>query len=404
MVCSRMPVLCALACMLCSSGTALYSDQLDPGTADISKYESSIHYFMHSPQQDLSEGSMPTLLAEVWAEVQNIYRGSLNIRMETVDSDQALVHCSSSLLQNEFCLLHVKPDRTCILHPALVHEAEHLQWTAFVGRHNSRIELRDFFFKQLGFSVGRLPSLNFTLTDRYTVQNKHQICDSVSAVDLTANTFLKEYFIPQRPVVIREAFLAPSLSSILEVLHLHRDVVVGAKLSPDDSFEGVEGLAAWQDSSSQHVPQYVLDQLQSPDKVVVRNAHKELTIGEVLRLIKVRRRMKEEYNATAANVYVEYLDMSHSPGLSRLYQSIMNSTDEHPSWAQHFHEVFYETKSRSCSKDSSDIGGVYSPGSRMEGASKPAEKIKPMFWLGDGNTLGKLHFDPFDNLLYQVFL
>ncbi len=26
----------------------------------------------------------------------------------------------------------------------------------------------------------------------------------------------------------------------------------------------------------------------------------------------------------------------------------------------------------------------------------------PYLWLGDGNTVGKLHFDPFDNLLLQV--
>jgi len=30
------------------------------------------------------------------------------------------------------------------------------------------------------------------------------------------------------------------------------------------------------------------------------------------------------------------------------------------------------------------------------------QKGKPHLWLGDGKTVGKLHFDPFDNLLVQL--
>ncbi|CAM9422558.1 unnamed protein product [Ectocarpus fasciculatus] len=206
--------------------------------------------------------------------------------------------------------------------------------------------------------------MNITISERYTVHSSHQECSRVSAEDLNASHFLKEYMIPQRPVVITEAFSAPPLEQIYNILQAHRHTRVGAKLSPNEDFEGIEELSAWQGGEAQRVPPHVLSRLQSPDLLVVRNAHKELTVQEVLAMLAARGRNKE-YNQSATNVYVEYLDMLHDPQLHQLYT------------------------------DNSDL-------IIQSHAGAEAGEVKPMLWLGDGRTVGKLHFDPFDNILYQV--
>jgi hypothetical protein len=107
-----------------------------------------------------------------------------------------------------------------------------------------------------------LPDLLYTLP-------RQAHCAEVEASEIDLDTFFEHYWLPQRPVVIRNVKNVTNLP-LLEMLDRHRGVAVGAKLSPDVEFEGVDSLLNWEMAGQQDVPKKVLQQLQSPDKVVVR--------------------------------------------------------------------------------------------------------------------------------------
>lgn len=220
------------------------------------------------------------------------------------------------------------------------------------------------------------------------------LCDRVPFSELTEARFFEQYLLRQRPVVVT-GFPARALeqdgeeeeeeeeegtsSPVLKALRPFLSLRVGTKLSPSVAFEGVEPLHLWGMADEQRVPPDVLAQLQSPDLVVVRAAHRDLPLEQVLELIARQHRLSAAVNASTRhssraslqqhpplqqelNAYVEYLDLTGLPGL---LDALIGPAL--PSW----------------------IGDV-----ALEG--------KAHLWLGDGRTIGKLHFDPFDNLLVQL--
>ena len=76
------------------------------------------------------------------------------------------------------------------------------------------------------------------------------------------------------------------------------------------------------------------------------------------------------------HAYVEYMPLD-SIDMSPLYDKLMNV-----SWS-------------SCSRETRKYPGFPDWVSSLTNG-------KPYLWLGDGLTTGKMHFDPFDNLLLQV--
>lgn len=129
---------------------------------------------------------------------------------------------------------------------------------------------------------------------------------------------------------------------------------VHVKITPDGQFEGCEDLKLWeiQSPNSSPVPPTVLSKLQSPDKVVVRPADVEMKFSEFMDML---------YNKEAGNVsfYLEYTSITGS--LEAMGEDIAPVSFAH----------FLDEQMRNV-------------------------------WIGNGRTLGKLHFDPYDNLLCQI--
>ncbi|KAI8512742.1 hypothetical protein Bbelb_093810 [Branchiostoma belcheri] len=130
---------------------------------------------------------------------------------------------------------------------------------------------------------------------------------------------------------------------------------VHIKLTPGGEYEGVEEASLWEDFGTFQIPHHVRDQLLFPDLVVVRPATLNLKFGKFLDLIEETAR-SEVRNISA---YLEYSSIpQYMPSLE------------------------------------ADIPG-------FPFVTPLLTRRHLNMWLSDGNTLGKLHFDPFDNLLCQ---
>ncbi|CAH1256685.1 JMJD7 [Branchiostoma lanceolatum] len=133
---------------------------------------------------------------------------------------------------------------------------------------------------------------------------------------------------------------------------------VHIKLTSGGEYEGVEDASLWEDFGTFQIPRNVRDQLPFPDLVVVRPATMNLKFGKFLDMIEETAR-SEVKNMSA---YLEYSSIpQYMPSLE------------------------------------ADIPG-------FPFVNDLLTRRHLNMWLSDGNTLGKLHFDPFDNLLCQVIL
>eukprot|EP01083_Nonionella_stella_P070432 188427_1 len=120
-------------------------------------------------------------------------------------------------------------------------------------------------------------------------------------------------------------------------------------------FEGVEDVERWEaesDVSTSHIPPEVAEQLVVTDRVVVRPAHASMRFGDALD------RIQNPKSGDQASYYVEYTSLKGS-----------------------FPQMLADFPSPS-----------FADGLKLEHTN---------IWLG-GHTLGKLHFDPFDNLMGMV--
>ena len=167
--------------------------------------------------------------------------------------------------------------------------------------------------------------------------------------------FFRDFALRSRPVVIENAvrdwpaFKKWSHSYLWE---RYGNRTVHVKLTPDGVFEGVENAKLWADYRDNWIPEAVRSQLPYPDLVVVRPATSEMNFGEFLDFIGSGNK--------SFSAYLEYSSIPH-------YM---------PSLQQDMFELSF-----------------------VEGE---LELRHLNMWLSDGNTLGKLHFDPYDNLLCQA--
>ncbi|XP_066275806.1 uncharacterized protein [Branchiostoma lanceolatum] len=131
---------------------------------------------------------------------------------------------------------------------------------------------------------------------------------------------------------------------------------VHIKLTSGGEYEGVEDASLWEDFGTFQIPRQVRDKLPFPDLVVVRPATLNLKFGKFLAMIEETAR-SEVKNMSA---YLEYSSIpQYMPSLE------------------------------------ADIPG-------FPFVNNLLTRRHLNMWLSDGNTLGKLHFDPFDNLLCQI--
>lgn len=138
---------------------------------------------------------------------------------------------------------------------------------------------------------------------------------------------------------------------------------VHVKVSDDGRFEGPEAGELWPGGldALEDIPPEILGQMQSPELVLVRPAAVDMTFNSFLDMMYDS--SCDDEGATCwrppASLYIEYLSMD----------SYVKELDD-------------------------DIASFP--------FATPLTGEKRHFWFGNGRTLGKMHFDPYDNLLCPV--
>lgn len=203
-------------------------------------------------------------------------------------------------------------------------------------------------------------------------------CERVDAAALSSEEFFSRFVARSRPVVLAGATRQwPAVAAgerrwtddrLREVIGGRR---VHVKVSDDGRFEGPEELSAWIDELGQEpfVPEEVLAQLQSPDLVLVRPAAVDMTFAEFLRLM--------HQNSTTDGVCAD--------------ESSICTEEVKPPASLYIEYLNLD----------SDIRALHDDVERYPFAQFLRDEQRH-FWFGNGQTLGKLHFDPFDNLLSPV--
>ena len=167
--------------------------------------------------------------------------------------------------------------------------------------------------------------------------------------------FFQEYLLRSRPVIIENAIENwPAMRKWTKEYFYKKfgSQEVHIKLTPNGNFEGVESGKLWASYRDGWIPHNVRSQLSFPDLVVVRPATREMKFSDFLDII-----------SAGNSTYSAYLEYTSIP--------------------------------------------YYMPALQEDIAEMPfiaglLEQRHLNIWLSDGNTLGKLHFDPYDNFLCQV--
>ncbi|OWF48355.1 uncharacterized protein LOC110453150 [Mizuhopecten yessoensis] len=196
--------------------------------------------------------------------------------------------------------------------------------------------------------------------DVHKVQNDKEIpqCERITAP--STQQFFHEYLKISKPVIITNMTKSwPAFqkwtNEYFKKEYGNYDVYI--KLTPRGEFEGVEKADLWENFKSFSIPHEVKVQLQHPELVVVRPASFSLKFSDFLDMIE---------NVTSGELknvsaYLEYSSIrQHLPDLE-------DDIKEMPFIRPGVHKL---------------------------------EHLN--IWLSDGNTLGKLHFDPYDNFLCQI--
>ncbi|XP_062507800.1 bifunctional peptidase and (3S)-lysyl hydroxylase Jmjd7-like [Corticium candelabrum] len=194
------------------------------------------------------------------------------------------------------------------------------------------------------------------LDNLFTVKSSSQRCDRIEVP--TMADFFSNYLVQSRPVVI-----AGGIKHWDAMTRWTRDYLyskfgqnmVHVKLAPNGEFEGCERASDWDDYDHFTIPEIVKRQLQFPDLVVVRPATLDVSFSFFLDMITDRKSVSKNVSA--------YLEYSSIPQYM-------------PDLEEDIEELPF-------------VKGLLT-------------RRQLNLWLSDGNTLGKLHFDPFDNLLCQI--
>lgn len=195
---------------------------------------------------------------------------------------------------------------------------------------------------------------SFVMDNLYRLDAAEVQCPRLSRIP-DRETFFQQFLFRSRPVVLENA--AGSWPAMRKWTTEHLRGLYGrkrvhVKLTPDGEFEGVESASLWRDYRNDWIPESVRSQLSHPDLVVVRPASVEITFSQFL-----------DYIASSNRSFSAYLEYSSIP----------------------FHLPLLEEDVR-----------------EMPFLEGFLERRHLNIWLSDGNTLGKLHFDPFDNFLCQI--
>uniref|UniRef100_A0A5S6QMQ3 JmjC domain-containing protein n=1 Tax=Trichuris muris TaxID=70415 RepID=A0A5S6QMQ3_TRIMR len=166
------------------------------------------------------------------------------------------------------------------------------------------------------------------------------------------------YLGPSIPVIFKKAATSwPAFkkwsNEFLRQTFGHKEVHV--KLSPNGIFEGVEPVKDWDVAADlQRVPAEVRKHLAHPELVLVRPAANETLFADFLNFV------GKKQDKDSMSAYLEYTS------IRSYFKPLENDIDELPF---------------------------------IKGVMKP---LHVNIWISNGNTLGKLHFDEYENFLCQI--
>ena len=304
-------------------------------------------------------GLMPfnTTMQSLLVDLSQIFRNDANVFIgQLMMSDPSFVDDQLGGYHPElvFYPQEVK-DRSCLLVPPKTEFSPEVYQGGFVTE-----TLVQFINEKCGTYRTTKGDLNMSgLFHRHILNSLYQPdrpvnrCKRIRVPD--SAEFLQEYLLRSRPVVIEDAVRNWPAMRKWTMDHFHSEFgnqEIHIKLTPDGIFEGVESAMLWEDFHDKWIPNTVKSQLSFPDLVVVRPATSEMRFSDFLDLI-----------SSGNNSFSAYLEYSSIPYyMPKLQQDI----------------------------------------SEMPFVEGTLELRHLNMWLSDGNTLGKLHFDPFDNFLCQV--
>ncbi|KAF6036653.1 hypothetical protein EB796_005046 [Bugula neritina] len=182
-------------------------------------------------------------------------------------------------------------------------------------------------------------------------------CEKVSVNSW--DEFFTNYLQFSKPVIIENVASAWKANTLWTNAYLKKkygNMSVHIKLSPTTDYEGIEKADLWKPPESFKVPHIVKKKLQFPDLVVPRPAPVNMRFAQYLDLMK----NISEGMLTNISAYLEYSSIR-----------------------QYFPELEQDLVEMPFVKNKLHLKHLN-------------------IWLSDGNTLGKLHFDPFDNFLCMI--
>lgn len=206
-------------------------------------------------------------------------------------------------------------------------------------------------------------------TNYYEPQMDGERCLEVppeEAANMTWLEFTRRFVLASRPVVLKQTLPAwQSLRrqwSTQRMKSLYGHVPVHVKLAPFGDFEGVEPLDSWRAQEGFSIPAAVAAQLARPDVVVVRPAYRDLLFSDFLDMIALGPNATLPGLAPSAHAtaYLEYTSIAST------FPLLAEDLEPLPPLAD------------ALQLDQLNI------------------------WLNAGRALGKLHFDPYENLLAMV--
>ncbi|XP_067936341.1 jmjC domain-containing protein E-like [Watersipora subatra] len=305
--------------------------------------------------------------------VQLIYR-------EQINQGWLLSSLSKHLNSEDNCSLVIYPkpikDRTCLLSPQhTIADPTIIQLSTSISNHLAVVNQVCNTFRNVNGGLDRQGLHRDYIRDSlFSVESmgkyvnaeeafkKGATLDILPKCEKVAITSWQEFFIEylqhSKPVVITNAIQNWNVSHWTNdyLMEKYGNKSVHIKLSPTRDYEGIEAAELWETFESFEIPRQVYEQLEHPDLVVPRPAPTNMKFSEYI-----------------------YLMQNISTGKIKNVSAYL----EYSSIRQYFPEL---------EEDISEMSFVES-----------YLKLKHLnIWLSDGNTVGKLHFDPFDNFLCMI--
>jgi len=169
-----------------------------------------------------------------------------------------------------------------------------------------------------------------------------------------------------QPLIITDAFDHwEALKSWNKEYFLDRfgDQELHVKLGKNGIFEGPAPREKWSDHRENALPDFVEKQLDFPELVMERPGPINLSVKEIFQMFQNKTRDPQDPNESWISAYVEYTPMK---------------------------KAFEELKKE-----------ISEPGFEKDFFTQ-LELKHSNIWIGDGQTLGKLHFDQYENALAMV--